>query len=67
VMYAVEGLVDAVRNYRGAVLVPPNDVVALRDALLSIGPRRRERFADPHSWSPMIRAIESLMDSRCPA
>lgn len=58
VMYAVGGLVEAVRDYDGAVLVPPNDVHALRNALLDVVARRDERFDDPHSWESVQRAIE---------
>jgi glycosyltransferase involved in cell wall biosynthesis len=63
VMYAVGGLVEAVRDYGGAVLVPPGDVDGLREALLSIvGERRALRFSDPHSWSPLVHAIEGLIE-----
>ena len=64
VMYAVDGLVEAVRDYRGAVLVAPNDIDGLRDAILSVVDRRHERFANPHSWAPVVQAIESLATSR---
>lgn len=62
VLYAVGGLVEAVRDYPGAILVAPNDVDALRTALLSIPDRRQQRFADPHSWTPLATAIASLSD-----
>jgi glycosyltransferase involved in cell wall biosynthesis len=64
VMYAVGGLVEAVRDYDGAILVPPGDVVALREALLCIGDRRGQRFADPHSWTPLVEAIGALTEAR---
>ncbi len=60
IMYAVGGLVEAVRDYPGAILLPPNDIDALRAALLCVDPRHDERFEDPHSWAPVIHAIESL-------
>lgn len=62
VMYAVGGLVEAVHDYEGAVLVPPGDVDGLREALLSIGDRRAMRFTDPHSWSPLVDAIDGLIE-----
>jgi glycosyltransferase involved in cell wall biosynthesis len=63
VLYAVGGLVEAVQDYPGAILVPPGDVDGLRRALLSIADRRSERFADPHSWSPLVHAVESMIES----
>jgi glycosyltransferase involved in cell wall biosynthesis len=63
VMYAVDGLVEAVRDYDGAILVKPNDVDGLRDAILSVVDRRKERFANPHSWQPLVHAIDSLAPS----
>lgn len=62
VLYAVGGLVEAVRDYPGAILVAPGDVDGLRRALLSIVDRRSERFADPHTWSPLVRAVESMVE-----
>jgi glycosyltransferase involved in cell wall biosynthesis len=62
VMYAVGGLVDAVRDYEGAILVSPGDVDELRDALLSVDDRRWQRFADPHSWTPLLDAIDELIE-----
>lgn len=62
VMYAVGGLVEAVHDYEGAVLVPPGDVDGLREALLSIGDRRAMRFTDPHSWTPLVDAIDGLIE-----
>jgi glycosyltransferase involved in cell wall biosynthesis len=50
VVTAVGGLVEAVQRYPGAILVPPQDPAALRQALLSLPARRGERYPDPHSW-----------------
>jgi glycosyltransferase involved in cell wall biosynthesis len=63
VLYAVGGLVEAVRDYPGAILIAPGDVDGLRRALLSIVDRRVERFADPHTWSPVVRAVESMIET----
>lgn len=60
VLYAVGGLVEAVRDYRGTVLVPPADVTALREALLELRGRRDERFSDPHSWAVTSAALERV-------
>jgi glycosyltransferase involved in cell wall biosynthesis len=62
VLYAVGGLVEAVRDYPGAILIAPGDVDGLRRALLSIVDRRAERFADPHTWSLVVHAVESMIE-----
>ncbi len=61
-LYAVGGLVEAVRDYRGAVLVPPNDVDALRSAILNSATLHGQRFEDPHSWAETVRAVTELTD-----
>jgi glycosyltransferase involved in cell wall biosynthesis len=50
VITAVGGLPAAVEGYEGAVLVPPRDPAALRDAIRSIPQMAGRRFSDPHSW-----------------
>ncbi|GAA1893476.1 glycosyltransferase [Lapillicoccus jejuensis] len=60
VLYAVGGLVEAVRDYPGARLVPPDDVAGLRQALLDLEPVRHERFPDPHSWDRTTAALDRL-------
>jgi len=60
ILYAVGGLVEAVRDYSGATLVRPDDVVGLRQAILDVAARRGQRFTDPHTWAPLRDAIDSL-------
>jgi glycosyltransferase involved in cell wall biosynthesis len=62
VVTAVGGLVEAVQDYPGALLVPPRDPTALRDALLQLLERRGRRYPDPHSWQRTVRAYRALMD-----
>ena len=62
VVTAVGGLVDVVQNYEGAVLVPPRDPPALRDALLQVLKRRGERYANPHSWKQTLDSYRALID-----
>jgi glycosyltransferase involved in cell wall biosynthesis len=62
VVTAVGGLVEAVRDYPGALLVPPQDPSALRDALLQLIKRRGQRYADPHSWQRTVDAYRGLID-----
>ena len=64
---AVGGLLDAVEDGVTGVLVPPGDVVALREAirvLLEDGPRRaslgraaRLRASESLAWSPVVAAL----------
>ena len=62
VVTAVGGLVEVVRDYTGALLVPPRDPTALRDALLQLLARRGRRYADPHSWQRTVDAYRALID-----
>jgi glycosyltransferase involved in cell wall biosynthesis len=62
VVTAVGGLVEAVQGYSGALLVPPRDPIALRDALLQLLERHGRRYADPHSWQRTVDVYRSLID-----
>lgn len=62
VVTTVGGLVEAVRDYPGALPVPPRDPVALQGALLKLFERRGERYIDPHSWSRNVDSFRSLID-----
>jgi glycosyltransferase involved in cell wall biosynthesis len=61
VVTAVGGLVEAVRDYAGTVLVPPKDPAALRDALLKLPTLRGERYANPHSWQQTLKSYRTLI------
>jgi glycosyltransferase involved in cell wall biosynthesis len=61
VVTAVGGLVEVVQEYTGAVLVPPRDPIALRDALLKLLPRRGERYENPHSWQRTVDTYRALI------
>ena len=65
VVTAVGGLVEAVRDYPGALQVPPRDPAALRDALLQLPGRRGCRYEDPHSWNQIVQSYHSLIDEVC--
>jgi len=62
VVTAVGGLVEAVRDYEGALQVPPQNPTALRDALLRLVERRGCRYEDPHSWKVTAQSYYSLID-----
>ena len=61
-MTAVGGLIEAVRDYPGALSVPPKDPVALRGALLGLLERRGQRYSDPHSWNRTVSSLGLLID-----
>lgn len=60
VLYAVPGLVEAAKDYAGLTLVAPGDLAGLKEAILGIGERRRDRFEDPHSWDATVAAYEGI-------
>jgi glycosyltransferase involved in cell wall biosynthesis len=62
VVTAVGGLVEAVQDYAGALLVPPRDPPALRNALLRLLERRGRRYSDPHSWQRTVNDYRALID-----
>jgi glycosyltransferase involved in cell wall biosynthesis len=61
VVTAVGGLIEAVRDYPGALLVPPRDPVTLQSALLQLLSRRGCRYTDPHSWTRTVNSLRSLI------
>jgi len=62
VVTAVGGLVEAVRDYQGALLVPAQDVAALGTALLQLAERRGERYEDSHSWQRTVSSYQSMIE-----
>jgi glycosyltransferase involved in cell wall biosynthesis len=62
VVTEVGGLVEAVQDYPGALLVPPRDPSALQNALLELLKLRGRRYADPHSWGRTVAAYRSLIE-----
>ena len=61
VVTAVGGLVEAVQRYPGAILVPPRDPVALRQALSGLLAGRGQRYPDPHSWDRTTAEYRALI------
>jgi glycosyltransferase involved in cell wall biosynthesis len=57
IVSSVGGLVEAVRDYEGAILVEPASVDALVDALRHVRGRSGVVYADPHSWASNADAI----------
>jgi glycosyltransferase involved in cell wall biosynthesis len=63
VVTQVGGLIEAVANYEGAILTPPGDPAALRDALLQIAHLCGKRYADPHSWEHTMLRYRDLFST----
>jgi glycosyltransferase involved in cell wall biosynthesis len=62
VLTSVGGLVEAARDYEGAVFVPPRDPEAIRRALAVAATLRGRRFVDPHSWVRTTERYAELID-----
>jgi glycosyltransferase involved in cell wall biosynthesis len=56
----VGGLVEAVADYDGAILVPPTDVIALKHALRSITKMLGRSYDNPHSWERTVTGYQQL-------
>jgi len=63
VVTQVGGLIEAVANYEGAILTPPGDPAALRDALLQVARLCGKRYTDPHSWEHTILGYKELFSA----
>jgi glycosyltransferase involved in cell wall biosynthesis len=61
VVTAVGGLLEVVRDYEGAVLVPPQDPAAIRNALLKLPAVRSQRYPNPHSWQQTLDGYRMLI------
>ena len=61
VVTAVGGLLEAVRGYEGAMLIPPQDPAAIRDALLKLPAVRGQRYPNPHSWQQALDCYRMLI------
>lgn len=61
VVTAVGGLVEATRDYAGAVLVEPDDPVALSEGIVAATALIGRGFADARSWDDTRQAVRSLL------
>jgi glycosyltransferase involved in cell wall biosynthesis len=58
----VGGLVEASSGYEGAFLVPPQDSVALTQAILEVAKVQGQRYQDPHSWDRTVSLYDNLFN-----
>jgi glycosyltransferase involved in cell wall biosynthesis len=57
VVSSVGGLTEAAQEYAGAVMVEPEDVDGLAEALRKVRTTAGQRFTDPHSWDRNALAV----------
>jgi len=62
ILTAVGGLPEAVAGYEGAVLVPPRDPEALRDAIRRLSQLCGRHYHDQHSWEHTASAYDGLIN-----
>ena len=58
----VGGLVEAVSNYEGAMVIESKDVEALRKALLQVTSLCGKRYSNPRSWENTSNKYQALFD-----
>jgi len=63
VVTGVGGLIEAVADYDGAILVPPGDPTSLQNALLEVEKLRGRRYTNSHSWEYTATCYHALFDS----
>lgn len=66
VVTSVGGLPTAVAEYEGAILVPPHDATALRDAIRQLPKLCGQTYKDPHSWDRTVSRFAELMEQLDP-
>jgi glycosyltransferase involved in cell wall biosynthesis len=63
VVTKVGGLVEAVRNYEGAILVEPENAGELQNALLQVVHLCGKRYRNPRSWEHTNSGYSALFDA----
>lgn len=63
VVTRVGGLIEAVADYEGAILVAPEDPTALRDALMHVKKLDGRRYTDPRSWEQNTLRYHALFEA----
>jgi glycosyltransferase involved in cell wall biosynthesis len=58
----VGGLIEAVTDYEGAILVPPQDPVTLQKALTLVKKMSGKQYTDVHSWDYTAHCYQKLFE-----
>ncbi len=61
----IGSLLEAVADYEGAVLVPPDDLTALQSGLLEVAKLRGKRYTSHYSWEYSAGYYHTLFDAIC--
>lgn len=67
VVTRVGGLIEAVEDYEGAILIAPEDSIALQNGLLQVAELRGKQYTNPHSWEYAAECYHKLFDTICPS
>lgn len=62
IVTAVGGLPAAVADYEGAILVSPQDPVAIRDAIRRLPDMRGRPYRNPHTWDRTVALYDGLLE-----
>jgi glycosyltransferase involved in cell wall biosynthesis len=65
VVTRVGGMIEAVADYDGAIVVPPDDPTALQNGLLQVAKLCGKRYTNPHSWEQVAKRYDVLFDAIC--
>ena len=63
IVTGIGGLIEAVSDYEGALVVSPGDCASLRNALLKVVKLRGKRFTDPYSWENSSLLYHELFEA----
>ena len=63
VLTSVGGLAEAVADYDGAILVPPDNTSTLQHGLQQAAKLRGKRYTDPRSWKQTAANYQALFDA----
>jgi glycosyltransferase involved in cell wall biosynthesis len=58
----VGGLIEAAEAYAGAILVPPQDSEAIKNAIRQVKAMKGQRFEDVHSWANNAARYTALFE-----